>query len=435
MSSIPRGPNHDDAAEPPTPGANLPRPSLDQTLVGVAPTLPLAPPVTADASPAEKAPEAAQPIVADKPKAIVATPTIAVSGDASKPKLEEPAEPGRANAPHGLDRAGVDPVLQSTAVASDYLEAARDAALRKASVPRPRRTTPAHVPSQQAPSPTTLHASVSPPPPEPTTTARSGSPPAAPSQSMGTQASVAPPAEAADTDDRARAPSPITPPAHRSAPAQPSVRGFEPVPTVRAPLWEQAPPSVGRPLTLDSGTPAWEPLHPASARHGVNEGQRSRWYGLRWIALAAAVLAAVGFAAFGEQLTRPPEGRVKLAEEAGKPPASIEGPNAAPPEQTMLANHPASAPARTPSVADLPARAASTAAAPASDESAPTPVIAPADAALAEPKSNAVPSSKGKKKPVKRSKTKRKRVAPASEPAPTTSEPAPPSQAAPAEAK
>lgn len=242
---------------------------------------------------------------------------------------------------------------------------------------------------------------------------------AAPRQSMGTQASIAPPLEAADTEGGARAPSPLPPDvgttstsARGDAPAQPAIRRFEPVPTVRAPLWEQAPPSVGRPLTLDDGAPGWEPLRAASSPHHADEGQRSRWYRLRWVALAAAVLAALAFAVFGEQLTRPPAGRVKLAETAAIPPTNTEALRAPPPEQTLLANHPASEPPAAPAVAD-PAAAA------ASGENAPTPVVAPAGAAPAEPTSKAGVPSKGKKKSVKRSKTKRKRAATAaSEPAP-----------------
>lgn len=420
MSSIPRGPNQVDAAEPPTPGANLPRPSLDQTLVGVAPTVPAGPPspqATPIASPADEAPEAEQPIAADRPKAIVAAPMIAVSHGASNPKLDAPVEPVGVNVPRGLVQAEVDPALQSTALASDYLKAARDAALGKASVPRPRRPT---APALAGPSAATLRAYGEGPAPEPTKTEASDSPMAASPQSIGTQTSVAPPLPAAEPEDTTSAPShipsnvsaPSAPAARGSAPAQSSVKRFEPVPTVRAPLWEQAPPSVGRPLPLEHPAPDWDPLHAASSPHGA-KGQRSRWYRLRWVALAAAVLAAAAFAIFGEQLTRPPEGRVKLAETGTRPLVPTEAPSAAPPEQRMLANRPASEPATAPAVADLPATA--TSAAPVTDESASTPVIAPA-----APTSDAVGASKAKKKPVKRSKARRKRAAPpAAEPAPT----------------
>lgn len=416
MSSIPRGPNHEDAAEPPTSGANLPRPGLDQTLVGVAPTALPNPPVNPAASPASNVPEAVQAIVADKPIAIVATPMIAVSGGKPEQQLDEPGAPGDVDAPRGLSRADADPALQSTALASDYLQAARDAALRKASVPRPRRPAP---PALDAPSASTLQVTGAGPTREPTKLAASGSPMAAPPQSIDTQASVAPPLEAAETEGGARAPSPLpshlelpsAPSAHGSAPAQPSIRRFEPVPTVRAPLWEQAPPSVGRPLTLDNGGPDWGPPEAASSPHGTNTGQRSRWYRLRWVGLAAAALIAVAFAIFGEQLTRAPEGRVKLADTATKPAAGSEAINAAPPEQTMLANHPARQPATAPSVADAPAVGTPAATAPASDENAPRPVIAPANAAPPEPKTNTVPASKATKKAVKRPKAKRKRAA------------------------
>jgi hypothetical protein len=93
----------------------------------------------------------------------------------------------------------------------------------------------------------------------------------------------------------------------------PSASRFEQVPTVRAALSEQPPASIGRPL-----------FNGAAFADGAGHGSRpsfrsathppsSRRTRLRWLALAIPVLAAIGFALFGDRLAREPEGRVKFA--------------------------------------------------------------------------------------------------------------------------
>lgn len=429
MSSSSRGPNDDDAAtRTPTPGGDALRAGLDQTLVGVAPAPALnhpllgaaaaSPPSHEDASAEHASVEhASAPAASDR--AITATPVIAVSGGASEQAVAAAAQPNEVSAPAGLARADAAPVLQRTALAADYLQAARDVALQKLAVPRPRRsTTPPPVGQVERAERASTEEGVR----DLTRTITSASPAERSPNSMGAQtgrsgeplaqASV-PPAAAASTP-REHAPSiEASAPSTAAAPAQPFARRFEPVPTVRAPLWEQAPPSVGRPLPVENAPPGWEPVAAAQAASGATSSRRrSRWHRLRWVAVVAAVLTAGALAVFGEQLARKPEGRVKLAESTTNIAVSEARPIAAAPEQTTLANQPTNDPAPATALASPPPPAAAPSPPVPASESTMVPVVAPASAELAddvEPRSSGALAPDKKKKPAKRAKARRRR--------------------------
>jgi hypothetical protein len=301
MSSTAKGPNPEDAAGPQASAA--PGPALDQTFLGVAPGKPA--PLSVAAPPiATPPPVAAPPMTAPAPaaalgsggsapargSAIIAAPMISVQGSrataptsprAANPdetpshgtprelvapaRADAPLQPQRTLAPSGpKDLAGFSPQAraplapqipprmelgqQRTALASEYLRAAREAALAEHVIPPPRESASAGRGWQEMP------------PPDPSR------------DDFGTQASVAPPFPDHDRDARAPRVQPsfaLAPPAPLPAPPPiGSMAASLPMPMAAMGQHRSGPPAFGRTMLDPPGGPAAHEDRPSSPPFG-----------------------------------------------------------------------------------------------------------------------------------------------------------------------
>lgn len=412
MSTTPKDPK-DEGKAPGPGGGNAPRPNLNQTFLGVAPSTPPQKP----SAPPQKSSESGS--------AIIAAPMIAISGKSpdkaavpKPPPTPVPQAAGATQPPANLGggwqssnvapgpSAGERTLMQAgpaphptpaprpatrspfprpeskppwaaaqpkpggsdphrTSLSSEYLRAAREAALGglppQAVAPQPvapLAVTPQPAPQTQPPQ--------SAPPPEtapPRAVAhipmavRHVAPAVSPAayestgpRSVGTQFSVAPPPEGNAEPPRGVArtvpqpivhtPIPAAPPVAAAPAAQPAPRSiggtmlepapsvaapvtqppapasafaapasaggfatrFEPVPSVRGPFSEQAPGALAPAASIEHSAD-WSRQNSQKAPATVAKSSASTPPQIRLIALAAVALGAIGFAVFGDQLT------------------------------------------------------------------------------------------------------------------------------------
>lgn len=345
------------------------RPSLDQTVLGVAPPAGVSSEAVSPAavSPAAQPPAAMEltplgaSVATPAGSALVAAPTIAVSGgteavptdpsdepalDGRVPELRAGAEAIAVGSTLPLQALAANAALQlppvrqvepppvvrleagqqqRTELSSDYLLAARDAALSQLAASA---TPPAPVLTPPAPRDTPRGAdeqSLGREPPSRTMDFASGS---------GARFSMAP-----AYDDAPSAVSSERPPTAGSAIA----KGFEPVPVLRAPLAESLSGALG-PLAELGGS---RNLLAPSTTRPLAPAPPARETSSRWLLLCSVALATVGVVTLGERLLS--RYRVSRARELAVPVAAMptssprEAPSTvdAPASSTLLANRPA----------------------------------------------------------------------------------------------
>jgi hypothetical protein len=358
MNTTPK--QHDDEG---IAAAEGPRPSLENTVMGVAP-----PP--SGVTPAGAAPRVGtlrEPALAEAPapdarSTIVAAPMIAVaetraldaarvvgaSAASSPPPLQvasgegtlmvTPPAPSDASA---SDAQGRHPSSSSpapsgaigigqTALSEDYLRAAREAALAQlAARPGATENAPDPAATLAATGATAAAAPLPSPveperPTEPQHDPRGGSardPHEAP-PSVGTVRSFAPPLA-------------ITAPSIPEGRPPATSRGFEPVPVVRAPLAESLSGALSPIVELGShrhAPPSFRPLPVAPTREGVG----------RWVLLASVALATVGVVTLGSRLLDRYRSSAVLAQpQAAERPGARSDTPASSASRALMANRPA----------------------------------------------------------------------------------------------